>query len=94
MIKAMRLPEKHCPECGRLIDWKVFHKMGAPTSSGFCKKCCIVFKNREAPEITEGKKLEKSGITKDKSWKEIAHYPCDVQIGILRKRQHPDGEIL
>ena len=82
-------PEKKCPKCKDPINWKVVHSdLGAPIYNGLCVRCNIVFKGRETPELAKGKELERSGATQNKTWKEIARYPCDVQIGILRERQN------
>lgn len=94
----MKLPERKCPECGGRISWITVHELGAPTYSGLCKKCNIVFRGRETPHITKGKNLERNGKIEGISVKDIhamdkriTSLPCDVQIGILRARQHPDG---
>ena len=89
-------PEKKCPECSGSISWKIVYNVwGAPTANGICRKCNIVFRGREAPEITKGKNMErhyKIGDTEVKDMhcmdKRITRLPCNVQIGILRERQH------
>lgn len=91
----MKKPEKKCPECKGLIEWIIVHNAwGAPTANGLCRKCNIHFRGREAPEVTKGKALEKSGEIDGKAVKDmhcmnkrITRLPCDVQIGILRERQ-------
>ncbi len=87
-------PEKKCPECKGPISWiTVRDDFGSPRANGLCSKCNIVFRGREAPEITKGMKLEKSGATQGIHCmdKRITSLPCDVQIGILRQRMHPKG---
>ena len=92
----MLKPEKNCPKCDSKIDWKVVLEgdFGNPIYNGLCKKCCIVFRKREAPEITEGMALERDGKINGVSVKKIAAMDeritglsCHVQIGILRERQ-------
>ena len=88
-------PEKKCPKCKGPIDWKIHHnEWGAPTASGWCKKCNYFFKGREAPEVAKGKRLERNGEIDGVPIKDIycmdkriSSLPCDVQIGILRERQ-------
>ncbi len=85
-----KLPEKECPECKGKLDWKlIVGKWGSPQVNGLCKKCNLVCMNREPPDITKGKKLEKSGVTKNipAMDKRITSLPVYVQIGILRERQ-------
>ncbi len=95
IMEKQRLPEKECPECKGKIEWKVVRSnLGSPQYNGHCSKCAIVFRDREAPQITEGKKLEREGEIKGKPInkmtaldRRITRLPCDVQIGILRERQ-------
>lgn len=89
----LKLPEKECPECHGEISWIIVRdEWGSPQANGHCGKCSLVFRNREAPEITEGMELEHSGSTKGipAMDERITRLPCDVQLGILRERQHPD----
>lgn len=84
------ISEKECPECGKKLDWKLVHNgWGSPQVNGLCINCNIVFRGREAPEITKGKQLERDGETRGVNCmdKRITCLPCDVQIGILRQRQ-------
>lgn len=94
-VKKQKLPEKECPECKGEINWKISHEsLGSPKANGLCKKCNIIFWNREPPEITEGKKLERKGKIKGTLIKNIpalddriTSLPSNVQLGILRERQ-------
>lgn len=89
-------PEKCCPECKGEITWKVVRAaLGAPAYNGLCKKCNIVLRGRETPSISKGKELEKNGrigtkLVKnlDAMDKRILRLPGDVQLGILRQREH------
>jgi len=85
----MKKPEKYCPKCKNIINWKTVHSaLGAPSASGICEKCNIVFKDREAFEITKGKEMAKDfeGIScLDKNFTKLSG---TVQLGILRARQH------
>ena len=91
----MKKPEKKCPECKGPMEWKVVHSLlGAPSTTVFCSKCNLVGTGREAPQVAEGKELERSGKINGKPIKDMAamdkritRLPCDVQIGILRERQ-------
>jgi len=83
------IPEEYCPECKRKISWKTIHNnFGAPQANGLCMNCNVVFLNREAPDVTRGKNLEKTGITINLYCldERITSLPCDVQIGIFRQR--------
>ncbi len=87
------MPERQCPECKGPLSWKtVRNGLGAPTANSFCPKCNIVLRKREAPEITRGKQLERREMKGIHCMdKRITRLPCDVQIGILRQRMHPNG---
>lgn len=92
----MGKPEKKCPECGGRISWITVTALGAPTVNGMCmnKKCNNVFRGRESPEITRGKEMAKELEGVSCMDKRITRLPCNVQIGILRARQHPRGKKL
>jgi len=93
-MRQQMKPEKKCPKCDGPLSWKIVrNKWGAPTVNGLCSKCNIILRGREAPEITKGLKLEKSGVLKGVHCmdKHITSLPCDVQIGVLRQRMHPKG---
>ena len=80
--------EENCPECGGRIHWRTIHHIGAPIYNGHCPKCNIVFRNRETPQIAKGKRMAKDLIGVHCMDKRITSQPCDVQIGILRAKQH------
>ena len=85
--ETQQLSEEECPKCGRKINWKVIrNQLGTPQYNGLCTNCHIVFGNREVPQITEGRELYRSG-KRIKHWREIAHLPCDVQVGYFREAQ-------
>lgn len=93
MSKKQPMPEKECPECGGKLTWKlVRNSWGSPQVNGLCSKCNIVLRGRKAPGISKGERLEREGVTSGISCldKRITNLPCDVQIGILRQRQHGD----
>jgi len=92
-------PEKECPECKGPISWKIVRdSFGTARTNGLCRNCNIVFRGREAPEIRRGINMERHGKDVDGTPykdmyamdKRITRLPCDVQIGILRARQHPE----
>ena len=84
----MKKPEKCCPECKGEINWKVVWKLGAPQYNGLCKKCNIVFRKRETPEVTRGKQLERGELNGvDCMDKRITSLSLQTQLGILRERQ-------
>lgn len=62
--------------------------------NGHCLDCNVILRNREDPEVTQGKALEKAGVTSsfDALDPKITQYSVDTQLGILRQRQHPDEE--
>lgn len=89
-MKEQKLPEKECPECKGKLEWKlVRNNWGGPGYNGLCKKCNLVIFDREVPEITKGKAMERNGETKDihAMDERITDLPVDVQLGILRERQ-------
>ena len=97
-MSVQSLPEKQCPACNGLIHWKVIRdELGSPLYNGLCCDCGAIMRNREAPDVTQGKNLEKYGhigriLVKDLHAldKRITKFPLDVQIGILRQRQHSE----
>lgn len=85
----MKKPEKYCPKCKGQINWKViWNDLGAPQYNGICKKCNIVLRGRETPEVTYGKELER-GILKGVHCldRRITSLSIQTQLGILRERQ-------
>jgi len=95
-MDRLKLPEKNCPKCKGPIHWTVVRdSFGSPSVNGSCNKCMFMFREREAPQITEGMSLEYNGKIKGTPIKNIGaldkritSLPCDVQLGILRQRQH------
>jgi len=91
----MKKPEKECPNCKGELEWKVVRDgSGTPVYNGLCRKCSLVLRRREAPQITEGKKLERNGMIDGVPVKKIGaldrrimRLPNDIQLGILRERQ-------
>jgi len=91
----MKKPEKECPNCKGELEWKVVRDgSGTPVYNGLCRKCSLVLRRREAPQITEGKKLERNGMIDgvpvknlEVLDKRIMRLPDDIQLGILRERQ-------
>lgn len=87
--------EKECPECHGPIDWKlIYGDMGSPCMNGLCKHCNIILRNREPPDVTEGKRLEREGEIDgapvkdmDAMDKRITRLSVPMQLGILRERQ-------
>jgi len=96
----MKKPEKCCPECKGEINWKVvWNGVGAPQYNGLCKKCNIVLRKRETPEVTRGKQLERGELNGvDCMDKRITSLSLQTQLGILRERQnhlkHPGRAIV
>ncbi len=87
--KEMPHPEKECPECNGKIQWITVHSAyGAPIYQGHCPKCNIIFRGRETPQVAKGKRMAKDLIGVGCMDKRITSQPCDVQIGILRAKQH------
>ena len=87
----MRLPEKKCTQCGGAINWKVVRSIwGSPEYNGLCEDCSALFRGREAPDVTKGKRMVKDGKiprgieTMDPR---ITQHNADVQLGILRELQ-------
>lgn len=95
MTARQEQPETECPKCSGPIDWKVVRDaLGSPMYNGLCRKCNIVMRNREAPDITRGKTLEKSGEVGGIPVEDLGaldrrftRLPGNVQLGILRRRQ-------
>lgn len=84
----MKKPEKYCPECKGEISWKVvWNDLGSPQYNGVCKKCNIIFKGRETPEVTYRKQLERGELKGvDCLDSRITRLSTQVQLGILRER--------
>lgn len=101
MSDKLPSPEKECPECGGKISWKSFVTIfGSPFVNGLCSKCNIIFRNRQDPQVTEGENLELEGEIGGVKIKDIpamdkriTSLPCNVQIGILRQRQHKNDSV-
>lgn len=95
-------PETECPECAGPIDWIVVRgTLGKSMYNGLCEKCCIVLRDREVPDVTRGKILEKDGKVGDIFIKDIGaldkritSLPGDVQIGILRERHRVEKKTI
>ena len=90
MAVSQRKCEKVCPRCKGAIDWKiVYGSFGAPQANGLCTTCNVVFRNREAPEVSRGRALELGELAGvDAMDARILSLPGNVQLGILRQRQH------
>ena len=79
-----------CPACGGRIRISGGCDDGA--RSGWSCSVCMAFSfaQHDSPEITRGKKLKKELEGVHFMDKAITSLPANVQIGILRARQHPE----
>lgn len=85
----MQEPEKECPECGGRLTWKVVREpFGKSGYNGLCSKCNIVLRGRETPDLRKGRKMAETLSGIHVMDKKITRHNADVQLGILRARQH------
>ena len=79
---------KQCPACGGAISVS----RGNETRAGWCcttKGCAVFgFKDYDSFGVTEGKRISGDYDGVSALDKRITSLPVNVQIGILRKRQH------
>lgn len=89
MVNKLLESETECPECKGKLDWKVIYGgLGNPTYSGLCKKCNIVLKDRETPDLKKGRKIAENLRIKHTLDKRLTGFNADVQLGYFRTIQH------
>jgi hypothetical protein len=91
MTKALLVSEDKCPECGGKINWKVVRgELGSSFYNGLCKKCNIIFRRGEIPDLKRGRELARRLKVKNALDKRLTQYNTDIQVGYLRAIQHCD----
>ena len=85
----LREPEKECPECKGLLGWKTVRGVfSEPLFNGYCKKCNLILRGRETPDLKKGRLMAGDLIDVKVMDKKITKHNGDVQLGILRAKMH------